>query len=103
MRLQKTKALPALPRDSKSFYAEASLHTGGVFLELSAIYGFLLGSRELGRQFGRLAQRESTRFTREGSLVQSQYCPPFYLTTARAGGNSKALAASDRYSGEYFA
>lgn len=29
---------------------------------------------------GRVAQRESTRFTREGSLVQSQSCPPFFVT-----------------------
>ena len=28
-------------------------------------------------QQGRLAQRKSTRFTREGSLVQIQYRPPF--------------------------
>ena len=28
-------------------------------------------------RLGRLAQRESTRFTRVGSLVQSQYRPPF--------------------------
>lgn len=31
----------------------------------------------LGPILGRLAQRESTRFTRAGSLVQSQYRPPF--------------------------
>src|SRR5690625_43367 len=29
-----------------------------------------------GHVQGRLAQRESTRFTREGSLVQSQHRPP---------------------------
>lgn len=28
---------------------------------------------------GRVAQRESTRLTREGSLVQSQSRPPFFL------------------------
>lgn len=30
-------------------------------------------------RLGRLAQRESTRFTRVGSLVQSQYRPPFLI------------------------
>ncbi len=31
--------------------------------------------------WGRLAQRESARFTRERSLVQSQYRPPFSLSS----------------------
>ncbi|CAB3395827.1 protein of unknown function [Kyrpidia spormannii] len=35
------------------------------------------GAGIIGDRDGRLAQRESTRFTREGSLVRSQYRPPF--------------------------
>ncbi len=34
-------------------------------------------SARLIEKIGRLAQRESTAFTRQGSLVQSQYRPPF--------------------------
>ena len=46
-------------------------------------------------QDGRLAQRESTRFTREGSLVQSQYRPPSFsnvcLQKLEKGDGSRAV------------
>ena len=38
-------------------------------------------SARLIEKIGRLAQRESTAFTRQGSLVQSQYRPPFFGST----------------------
>ena len=51
----------------------------------SGVKGVSKGAKGLARgwgdwvdcvSLGRLAQRESTRFTREGSLVQIQYRPP---------------------------
>ena len=42
--------------------------------QIRRLRGTLLESRP--HTDGRLAQRESTAFTRQGSLVQSQYRPP---------------------------